>query len=90
MPYYRIYNPCPDSKSSLNVETNDAEFIRYWVQELAEFTSKYIYDPHIAPLHIQESAGCLIGTDYPNPIIDRKESRKKNLQSFKHSLEKLR
>ena len=90
MPYYRIYNPCPDSKSSLNVETKDAEFIRYWVPELAEFPSKYIFEPHLAPLHIQESAGCLIGTDYPNPIIDRKESRKRNLQSFKHSLEKLR
>ena len=89
MPYYRIYNPCPDSKSSLNVETKDAEFIRYWVPELSEFPSKYIFEPHLAPLHIQESAECLIGRDYPNPIIDRKESRKKNLQSFKLSLEKL-
>ena len=90
MPYYRIYNPCPDSKSSLNVETKDAEFIRHWVPELSEFPSKYIFEPHLAPLHIQESVGCLIGRDYPNPIIDRKESRKKNLQSFKLSLEKLR
>ena len=90
MPYYRIYNPCPDGKSSLNVETKDAEFIRHWVPELAEFPSKYIFEPHLAPLHIQESAGCLIGKDYPSPIIDRKESRKKNLQSFKLSLEKLR
>ena len=90
MPYYRIYNPCPDSKSSLNVETKDAEFIRYWVPELSEFPSRYIFEPHLAPLHIQESVGCLIGRDYPNPIIDRKESRKKNLQSFKLSLENLR
>ena len=90
MPYYRIYNPCPDSKSSLNVETKDAEFIRHWIPELAEFPSKYIFEPHLAPLHIQESAGCLIGRDYPNPIIDRKEARKRNLQSFKLSLEKLR
>ena len=90
MPYYRIYNPCPDSKSSLNVETKDAEFIRHWVPELSEFPSKYIFEPHLAPLQIQESAGCLIGKDYPNPIVDRKESRKKNLESFKLSLEKLR
>ena len=90
MPYYRIYNPCPDAKSSLNVETKDAEFIRHWVPELSEFPSKYIFEPHLAPLHIQESAGCLIGKDYPNPIIDRKESRKKNLESFKLSLQKSR
>ena len=90
MPYYRIYNPCPDSKSSLNVETKDAEFIRHWVPELSEFPSKYIFEPHLAPLHVQESAGCIIGTDYPNPIVDRKETRKKNLESFKQSLAKLR
>ena len=90
MPYYRIYNPCPDAKSSLNVETKDAEFIRHWVPELSEFPSKYIFEPHLAPQHVQESAGCLIGKDYPNPIIDRKESRKKNLESFKLSLQKLR
>ena len=47
-------------------------------------------EPHLAPLHIQESAGCIIGTDYPNPIVDRKETRKKNLESFKQSLAKLR
>jgi len=90
MPYYRIYNPCPDSKSSLNVETKNAEFIRHWVPELSEFPSKYIFEPHLAPLHIQESADCLIGKDYPSPIIDRKVSRKKNLESFKLSLQKLR
>ena len=90
MPYYRIYNPCPDSKSSLNVETENTEFIRHWVPELSNFPSKYIFEPHLAPLQIQESAECVIGRDYPNPIVDRKDSRKRNLELFKKSLEKLR
>ena len=90
MPYYRIYNPCPDSKSSLNVETENADFIRHWVPELSSFPSKYIFEPHLAPQSIQESAGCLVGIDYPNPIVDRNESRKKNLDLFKESLAKLR
>ena len=88
MPYYRIYNPCPDSKSSLNVETVNAEFIRYWVPELRSFPSKYIFEPHLAPISIQESAGCMIGDDYPLPIVDRKQSRKENLIRFKASREK--
>jgi len=88
MPYYRIYNPCPDSKSSLNVETVDAEFIRYWVPELRSFPSKYIFEPHLAPISIQETAKCMIGDDYPLPIVDRKQSRKENLIRFKASREK--
>ena len=76
------------SKSSLNVETVNAEFIRYWVPELRSFPSKYIFEPHLAPISIQESAGCMIGDDYPLPIVDRKQSRKENLIRFKASREK--
>ena len=88
MPYYRIYNPCPDSKSSLNVETNLAKFVRHWVPELKDYPSKYIFEPHLAPLDVQVSSGCIIGDDYPLPIVDRKESRAKNLERFKLSLQK--
>jgi len=86
MPYYRVYNPCPDSKSSLNVETEEASFVRHWVPELASFPSKYIFEPSLAPKWVQEESGCVIGTDYPLPIVDRKESRKRNLALFKESL----
>ena len=86
MPYYRVYNPCPDSKSSLNVETEEASFVRHWVPELASFPSKYIFEPNLAPKWVQEESGCVIGADYPLPIVDRKESRKRNLALFKESL----
>ncbi|MDP6292529.1 MAG: FAD-binding domain-containing protein, partial [Candidatus Thalassarchaeaceae archaeon] len=89
MPYYRIYNPCPDQKSSLNVETNEASFVRYWIPELSSFPSKYIFEPHLAPLDVQISSNCIIGEDYPFPIVDRKETRKENLIKFKLSLEKI-
>tara|TARA_Y100000814_G_scaffold246043_1_gene191328 strand:- start:1875 stop:2462 length:588 start_codon:yes stop_codon:yes gene_type:complete len=90
MPYYRVYNPCPNQKSSLNVETETANFIRHWVPELSEFPSKYIYEPHLAPLSVQQSAGCIIGNDYPNPIVDRIETRRVNLERFKQNLTALR
>ena len=86
MPYYRVYNPCPESKSSLNVEAKEASFIRHWVPELASFPSRYIFEPHLAPGHVQEESGCIIGTDYPSPIVDRRESRRVNLDLFKESL----
>jgi len=89
MPYYRVYNPCPDSKSSLNVETKEASFVRYWIPELSLYPAKYIFEPHLAPLEIQKSSNCIIGEDYPFPIIDRKVSRKENISKFKENLQKL-
>jgi cryptochrome len=89
MPYYRIYNPCPDSKSSLNVETTNANFIRHWIPELSHFPSKYIFEPHLAPSTIQHDSKCVIGKDYPFPIVDRKQTRKRNLSLFKESNKQL-
>ena len=89
MPYYRIYNPCPDAKSSLNAETSKANFIRYWIPELADFPSKYIFEPHLSPIDIQHDSNCIIGKDYPYPIVDRKQTRKINLSLFKESIEQL-
>ena len=90
MPYFRLYNPCPDGKSSLNVEAKDAEFVRYWVPELKDYPSKYIFEPHLAPTPIQENARCIIGKDYPEPMVDRKVVAKENLAKFKDSLARLK
>ena len=90
MPYFRLYNPCPDGKSSLNVEAKNAEFVRYWVPELKDYPSKYIFEPHLAPAPIQENARCIIGKDYPEPMVDRKVVAKENLAKFKASAAKLR
>ena len=90
MPYFRLYNPCPDGKSSLNVEAKNAEFVRYWVPELKDYPSKYIFEPHLAPTPIQENARCIIGKDYPEPMVDRKVVAKENLAKFKASAAKLR
>ena len=90
MPYFRLYNPCPDGKSSLNVEAKNADFVRYWVPELKDYPSKYIFEPHLAPIPIQENARCIIGKDYPEPMVDRKVVARENLAKFKASAAKLR
>jgi cryptochrome len=90
MPYFRLYNPCPDPKSSLNVETKSAQFIKFWVPELKSLPPKYVYEPHLAPASIQADSQCIIGKDYPNPIVDRKQSAKENLIKFKESLSRMR
>mmetsp|Transcript_45138 Transcript_45138/g.107363 ORF Transcript_45138/g.107363 Transcript_45138/m.107363 type:complete len:601 (-) Transcript_45138:236-2038(-) len=88
-PYYRIYDPCPGPKSSLNAEQT-GEFVRAFVPELRKIPAKYIYKPWTAPLDIQKKADCIIGEHYPFPIVDHAKSRERNLEMFKAGLEGLK
>ena len=51
--------------------------------QLAKYPSDYIYEPWKAPLPLQKGCGCLIGTDYPAPIIDHKEASQRNIARMK-------
>merc|ERR1711904_205914 len=88
-PYFRIYDPCPGGKSSLNAE-QQGDFVRPFVPELAAMPAKYIYKPWTAPLQVQQTAKCIIGKDYPAPIVDHKFARERNLQYFANALEELK
>ncbi|WWC57893.1 uncharacterized protein I303_100428 [Kwoniella dejecticola CBS 10117] len=44
--------------------------VRKYCPELKDFPDKYIYAPHLAPAAVQEKANCIIGKDYPSPILD--------------------
>ncbi|MGY5354320.1 FAD-binding domain-containing protein [Wenyingzhuangia sp. IMCC45467] len=69
----RIYNPV---KNGYEHDTN-ADFIRKWVPELAHLQTKHIHEPYsMTPLE-QNLYNFKIGVDYPEPIIDLKENRKK-------------
>ena len=45
-------------------------FFRKYVPELKNMPQQYIFQPWQAPISIQESVGCIIGRDYPFPIVD--------------------
>ncbi|KAF8773899.1 Cryptochrome-1 like protein [Argiope bruennichi] len=53
-------------------------YIRKYVPELRNMPTKYIFEPWLAPLSVQEQAGCIIGTDYPYPIVNHEEAAKIN------------
>lgn len=68
--YNRIFNPINYGKQY----DKNGEFIRHFIPQLRNYPNKYIYEPWKAPLHIQQSASCIIGKDYPHPIVDHTES----------------
>ena len=53
--------------------------IRY-VPELKNFPTEFIYTPWEAPENVQEEAGCIIGKDYPAPIVDHDVAVQRNRQ----------
>lgn len=64
---------------------------RKYVPELKDYPLEYVFEPWKAPLNLQEKAGCVIGKDYPEPIVDNEEAFRENiakLQQFFHSEKK--
>lgn len=58
--YYRVYSPVTFGKKY----DPEGRFIRRFVPQLAQFPSKYIYEPHMAPREVQQrsaagAGGCL-------------------------------
>jgi len=47
---------------------------------------EYIYEPWTAPLSIQKKSKCIIGKDYPKPVVDHdtatKECRKRMGEAY--------
>jgi deoxyribodipyrimidine photo-lyase len=70
-PYFRVFNPATQS-SRFDPE---GAFIRTWVPELRSLDARQIHQP---------PAGDLFSAiDYPRPIVDLKETRKRAIDVFK-------
>ena len=73
--YFRCYSPVAFPKKY----DKDGAYVRRWLPALANFPSKYIYEPWKAPIADQKAAGCIIGKDYPKPIVAHDVASKANM-----------
>ncbi|CAG5120301.1 unnamed protein product [Candidula unifasciata] len=48
------------------------EYVRRYVPELKGMPLQYLFEPWKAPITVQQEAGCIIGQDYPSPMVDHK------------------
>eukprot|EP00035_Acanthoeca_spectabilis_P013856 m.260375 g.260375 ORF g.260375 m.260375 type:complete len:657 (+) comp15988_c0_seq1:192-2162(+) len=46
----------------------DGAFVRRWIPEIRKLPDKAVHAPWSSSKHVQESAGCIVGKDYPPPI----------------------
>ncbi|KAL1565070.1 (6-4)DNA photolyase [Salvia divinorum] len=64
--YNRIYSPISFGKKY----DPNGNYIRHFLPILKDMPKEYIYEPWTAPMSIQVKAKCIIGKDYPKPVVD--------------------
>jgi deoxyribodipyrimidine photo-lyase len=77
-PWFRIFNPVTQSRRF----DPEGAYIRRWIPELARVPDKLVHAPwEMAPLE-QQAAGCVIGRDYPAPVVRHEEARQRTLARY--------
>jgi len=77
-PYFRVFNPTLQGKKF----DPKGAYVRRWVPELAHVPEKFVHQPWKMPLEVQRKAGCIIGQDYPTPIVDHAWARERALAAY--------
>ena len=77
-PYFRIFNPTTQSEKF----DPDGKFIRRYLPALARIPAPAIHEPALIPSEFQRLYGCMIGTDYPEPIVEHRGARERTLERY--------
>ncbi|MBN1921872.1 MAG: deoxyribodipyrimidine photo-lyase [Anaerolineae bacterium] len=78
-PYFRIFNPVLQGEKF----DPDGATIRRWVPELQRAPAADIHRPWTMSEELQREIGCMIGRDYPTPIVDHSMARERTLAAYK-------
>ena len=77
-PYFRIFNPVLQGQKF----DPHGTYVKRWVPELTKLPDCYLHTPWIAPTEVLQRAGITLGSNYPTPLIDLAEGRKRALTAF--------
>ena len=57
-------------------------YVRRWLPELARVPISALHEPwRLSPAE-QRAVGCVLGRDYPHPIVDRAQTRERTLAAY--------
>jgi deoxyribodipyrimidine photo-lyase len=77
-PYFRVFNPILQGEKF----DKEGEYVKKYCPELSDLPKKYIHKPWEANADILKQANIHLGEEYPKPLVDLKESRKRALDAF--------
>jgi len=78
-PYFRVFNPVLQGKKYDPL----GAYVRHWIPELSRVSDAFIHMPWEMPSNMQIQTGCVIGKDYPAPIVDHAMARERVLAAYR-------
>jgi deoxyribodipyrimidine photo-lyase len=78
-PYFRrLFNPVLQQRRF----DPDGDYVRRWVPELRDVPAKRLAQPWTMSDDEQRAAGCVIGRDYPAPIVEHADERRRAIERY--------
>ena len=62
----RMYNPIKQARD----QDPTGAFVRQWIPSLARVPTDFIFEPWRMTDNLQREYGCVMGRDYPMPVVD--------------------
>ncbi len=57
-------------------------YVRRYVPELRSVPNEHLREPWAMPIELQRRVGCVIGEDYPGPMVDHLAARQEALARY--------
>ncbi|XP_055698934.1 cryptochrome-1 isoform X2 [Phlebotomus papatasi] len=67
----------------------NGDYIRRYLPVLKNFPTKYIHEPWNAPESVQRAAKCIIGKEYPLPMVNHAVASRTNMERMKQVYQQL-
>ena len=77
-PYFRIFNPVTQSEKF----DKQGMFIRSYLPQLERVPDRFIHAPWKMGAEEQQKAACILGRDYPLPLVDHAVARARTLERY--------
>ena len=77
-PYFRVFNPVTQGRKF----DPEGDYVRRWLPALAGMPSEAVHEPWRLSVAEQHAAGCVLGRDYPYPIVDHALARQRALDAY--------
>ncbi|XP_012686141.1 cryptochrome-2-like [Clupea harengus] len=58
-------------------------YIRRYLPKLKDYPNRYIHEPWNAPESVQRACNCVVGVDYPKPMVRHAETSRLNIERMK-------